>query len=146
MSATPLGTRTLKITIDSEEYTADVSSVKIVSGEADSDFLSFADAAAGGKREYTLEFTATQDPADADSLWNLMWDHAGEEADVEILPYGGDTISATNPAFVGTVVVTEPDGTLLGGDADASSSARFTMDLAWKFTEKPSKLTSPPSP
>ena len=140
MSTSPLGTRTLKITIDSVEYTADVSSVKIESASADSDFTSFADAAAGGKREYTLAFTATQDPGDATSIWSQMWDNVGDTVSVKVVPYGGATISATNPAFTGNVVVTEPDGTLLGGDADASTTARFTMELAWKFTAKPTRV------
>ena len=143
MSTSPLGTRTLKITIDSVEYTADVSSVKITSAAADSDFTSFADAAAGGKREYKLEFTATQDPGDANSIWSQMWDNAGDSVPVKVLPYGGATISATNPSFEGTVVITEPDGTLLGGDANASTTARFTMELAWKFIAKPTRKTTP---
>lgn len=139
MSTSPLGTRKLKITIGSVEHTADVSSVKITSGAADSDFTSFADAAAGGRREYALEFTATQDPADSTSIWSKVWDHAGDTVAVKVLPYGGATVSATNPSFEGSVVITEPDGTLLGGDADASTTARFTMELAWKFTAKPTR-------
>lgn len=143
MSLTPLGTRSLKMTVDGVDYTADVSKVVIKSAAADSDFVSFAQAAAGGSREYSLAFTATQDPADATSVWNIMWDLAGTEVDVEVLPYGGAVISATNPAFTGTVVVSEPDGDLLGGEADASTTARMTIDLEWKFTAKPVKDVTP---
>lgn len=143
MSTNPLGTRTLKITIGAEEYSADVSSVKITSGDANSDFVSFADALAGGKREYALEFTATQDPADADSIWNQVWDNVGDTVAVEVLPYGGGVVSATNPSFEGDVVISEPDGTILGGDANPSTTARFTMDLKWVFTAKPTKVTTP---
>lgn len=143
MSNTPLGTRSLKLTIDGVERYADVSKVTIKSKEADSDFVSFADAAAGGKRDYSLAFTATQDPADATSIWNIMWDQPGEEVPVVVLPYGGATVSATNPAFEGTLIVSEPDGDLLGGEADASTTAKFTIDLEWKFTAKPEKVTAP---
>ena len=110
---------------------------KITSAESDSDFVSFADTAAGGKRDYTLEFTAVQDPADVTSLWYVMWDQTGTDVEVEVLPYGGAVVSATNPKFTGTVTVTEPDGDILGGDADPSTSARFTIDLAWKFSPSP---------
>lgn len=141
MSSTPLGTRSLKLKIDGVEYTADVSKVYIDSAAADSDFVSFADAKAGGRREYTLKFTATQDPADATSIWNIVWTQTGEEIDVEVNPYGGAAASAANPTFTGTVTITEPDGTILGGEADPSTTARFTMELEWKFTAKPTKVT-----
>jgi hypothetical protein len=140
MSATPLGTRTLKVTIDGVVRSADVSKCTLVSGAADSDFTSFADAAAGGKREYSLKFTATQDPADITSLWYVMWTKTGQDVPVEILPYGGAVVSATNPKFTGTVNVTEPDGDILGGEADPSTTARMTMELEWKFLAKPVRV------
>jgi hypothetical protein len=140
MSSTPLGTRTLRIEIEGEEYTADVSSVTIETAPLSSDFVTFADAAAGGARQYTLKFKATQDPADPDSIWNLIWDHAGEDADVVINPYGGASPSVTNPQFEGTLTITEPDGVLLGGDANASTSARFTMDVSWVYKAKPARV------
>lgn len=142
MSSTPLGTRTLKIKIGATEFYTDVSNVEIVSAAADSDFLSFQQAASGGARDYTLKFTATQDPADSTSLWNLIFGSAGTTVAISLNPYGGTTFSATNPGFSGNVVIKEPDGTLLGGDADDSTSARFTMDVEWKFTAKPTKVTT----
>lgn len=142
MSTTPLGTRSLKIKIGSTEYNADISDCRIVSGAADSDFTSFAAAATGGAREYTLKFTATQDPADSASIWTKVWSSAGTTAAVVINPYGGATLSASNPGFSGNVVISEPDGDLLGGEADASTSARFTIELEWKFTAKPTMTTT----
>jgi len=141
MSASPLGTRALKIQIGTAEYNTDVSSVKIVSGEADSDFVSFADAAAGGAREYRLQCTATQDPADEDSIWRMVWDSAGSDAAITLDPYGGGTASATNPLVTGTVVITEPDGDLLGGEADPSTTAKFTFEIDWVFKAKPTLVT-----
>lgn len=143
MSSTPLGTRKLKLTIAGEDYTSDVSSVKLNSASADSDFTSFADAAAGGMRKYTLAFTATQDPADPDSIWSQVWLHSGEVVAAEILPYGGAIVSATNPAVRGSLKIAEPDGTLLGGDADPSTTAKFTMDLEWEFEAKPTLAVAP---
>ncbi|WP_328530774.1 hypothetical protein OG984_06465 [Nocardioides sp. NBC_00368] len=142
MSATPLGTRTLKIKFGAEEYSADVSAVTLNSAESESDFVSFADAAAGGARQYSVAFTATQDPADATSIWNMVWLNAGDTVAVEIAPYGGATASAANPIIRGNVVISEPDGALLGGEANASVSARFTFDLEWVFTAKPELVTT----
>lgn len=142
MSTTPLGTRSLKIKIGSTEYNADISNCRIVSGPADSAFTSFAAAASGGARQYTLAFTCTQDPADATSIWTKVWSQAGTTAAVVINPYGGATLSASNPGFAGNVVITEPDGDLLGGEADAEPTARFTMDVEWKFTAKPTLTTT----
>ncbi|GAA1977517.1 hypothetical protein GCM10009798_43420 [Nocardioides panacihumi] len=142
MSSTPLGTRTLKIKIGATEFYTDISKCSIESAASSSDFTSFAAAASGGARDYTLKFTATQDPADSTSLWSQVFSNAGSTVAVSINPYGGTTFSASNPGFSGNVVITEPDGTLLGGDADPSTTARFTMDLEWKFTAKPTKVTT----
>lgn len=137
-----LGTRTLKIEIDGEQRAAEVTKCRIRSAAGDSGVVTFADAAAGGKRLHTLEFTAMQDPADADSIWNLVWASAGSTVTVEIDPYGGGEPSLANPMFTGSVIVAEPDGDLLGGDANPSSTARWTMDLKWEFTAKPTKVTA----
>jgi len=142
MSATPLGTRSLKIKIGAVEYNTDISNCRIVSAASDSDFTSFAQAAAGGARDYTLAFTATQDPADSTSLWRKVFDSAGTTVAVSLNPYGGTTFSTSNPGYAGNVVITEPDGDMLGGEADASTTARFTIDLEWKFTAKPTQVTT----
>jgi hypothetical protein len=142
MSTTPLGTRSLKLKIGATEFNMDVSNCRITSAESDSDFVSFAQAQAGGARDYILAFTATQDPADPTSIWNMVFDDAGTTAAVMINPYGGGTLTATNPGFSGNVVITEPDGDLLGGEADASTTAKFTIELEWKFTAKPTRVTT----
>ena len=137
-----LGTRRLTLEIDGDDVTAQVSTVTISGGDADSQFLSFADAAANGSREYTLNFTATQDMA-ADSVWDKIWTASGTEVPIEIWPNGGTTPSATTPKFTATAVISEPaDGVILGGDANASPSARFTIDGSWTLTAKPTKVTA----
>lgn len=136
---TALGTRLLTLTIGGDDYTAQVSNCRIVSGAADSDFVSFADAAAGGGRQYRLAFTAVQDPA-ADSIWDLVWTQAGSTVAAVIKPNGGTVASATQPHFTGNVVITEPDGDLLGGAANASTTAKFTFDAEWSFTAKPTRV------
>lgn len=137
---TALGTRLLTISIGGTDYTAQVSDCRITSQAADSDFTTFADAAAGGAREYRLKFKAVQDPATG-TIWDKVWTGAGTSVAVILKPAGGSaTPSPTQPHFTGNVTVTEPDGDLLGGEADASTTARFTFECEWVWAAKPTKL------
>lgn len=138
---TAIGTRLLTLTVDGTDVTAQVSTCLIKSGETDSDFVSFADAAAGGGREYTLELTFVQDPATG-TLWDQVWSHAGEEIPVVVKPYGNATATAGQPHWSATAIVSEPDGDLLGGEADASPSNRFVTEVEWKLTAKPVKVVA----
>lgn len=137
-----LGTNRLTLLIEGEERAAEVSRVVISVADTESDFVSFADAAAGGGKDYVLELTAVQDPGTEDSIWDMVWEMTGQEVDVIVKPYGNATASATQPHFSGTVVIKMPDGDLLGGEADASATARFVTELEWMFTAKPTKITS----
>lgn len=136
-----LGTRKLKLEVDGVEYTAAVSNCRVTSAESDSDFVSFADAAAGGARDYKLEGTAAQDPA-ADSFWDIVYTQGGADLDVTIMPEGNAVPSVTQPHFTTTITVSEPDGDLLGGEANASTSAKFTFDFAFSCT-RPVRVTTP---
>src|SRR5688500_3317786 len=111
-----LGTRKLTLTIDTVARTAEVSAVRLVSAEADSDFVTFADADAGGLRQYNLTFTAVQDPS-AGSLWDEVWENTGNDVPFVLAPNGGP-VGADKPTFTGTATITEPDGDLLGGEAN----------------------------
>jgi hypothetical protein len=136
-----LGTRKLTLTIDGDEVAPEVSTAVITAKDASSDFVSFAAAAAGGSREYGLKLTMVQDPA-AGSLWDQVWAHAGDDVAVVVRPHGNATPSASEPHFTGTVTISEPDGDLLGGEADASTSARFTTEVEWVFTSKPTRVVA----
>jgi hypothetical protein len=136
-----IGTRLLTMTIDSVDVTAEVSKGVITSNDAGSDFTTFADAAAGGAREYRLEFTAVQDAATG-SLWDTVWTAAGTSVPFILKPYGNAVATPAQPHFEGTATVTEPDGDLLGGAADSSTSARFTIDCAWVCDAKPTRVTA----
>ena len=136
-----IGTRKLTLSIDSDEVAPEVSTVEIRSAESDSDFVSFADAAAGGGRTYTLALTMTQDAA-AGSLWSRVWSELGTTVDIVARPYGNATPTATEPHFEGSVIISEPDGALLGGEADASPSNRFTVEVEWEFVAKPTRVVA----
>ena len=136
-----LGTRLLTLSVGGEDMTAQVSNVRITSQESESDFVSFEDAAAGGAREYRLAFTAVQDVSTG-TMWDQVFSNAGTTVPVLLKPAGGTTPSPAAPHFTGNVVISEPDGDLLGGEANASASARFTFEAEWVFTAKPTKVTS----
>lgn len=138
---TALGTRLLTLTIGGDDYTAEISNCRITAGDSGADFVSFADAAAGGAREYNLAFTAVQDPA-ADTIWDLVWTQAGSTVAAVIAPAGGATPSPTQPHFTGNVVIAEPDGDILGGAANSSATAKFTFDAQWTYTAKPTRVTA----
>lgn len=140
-----VGSRSLVLVIDDEIYTDAVSDVRVKSAETDSDFVSFADAAAGGGRDYVLALKIKQD-TDADTLWYLIWSAAGTDVDVEIWPHGEplDSVpTVTQPMLLGTATVAEPDGDFLGGEANKSNTMRFVTEVEWKYTAKPVLYSEP---
>lgn len=138
-----VGTRALVLEVDSIDFTDSVKKATIRSAETDSDFMSFADAAAGGARDYSLALTLKQNTT-VDSLWDYIWSHSGEDVAVVFWPNGdnGGTADATHPKFTGTVTITDPDGDVLGGEAKASPTAKQVTEVEWKFLAKPVKATS----
>jgi hypothetical protein len=136
---TALGTRLLELSVGGSDFTAEISDCRITSQPADNAFVTFEDAASGGKREYRLKFKAVQDPA-VGTLWDKVWTGAGTSVAAIIKPAGGEAASALTPHFTGNVTITEPDGDLLGGEADASTTARFTFEAEWVFAAKPLRV------
>jgi len=133
-----LGSRKLVLYVDSIDFTDSVSDVRITAGDKDSDFMSFAEALAGGARQYQLLMTLKQN-TDAASLWSYAWVEAGTDVAVEVWPngYNSGVQSTTYPQISGTVTVVEPDGDFIGGAANKSTTARFTTQFSWTFTAKP---------
>ncbi len=133
------GTRLLKIKIGAAEYNATISSAKITAEDTDSDFTSFADAAAGGGRTYKLVFTAAADYA-ASTLWDQVFTAAGTTVACVLNPYGVTTFAAATPGFSFNAVIPEPDGDFIGTDADPSVTAVSTFECEWTLTAKPTRL------
>lgn len=136
-----LGTRSLKLSLGGTDYTAQVSKGVITSNPADSDFVTFADAANGGAREYKLEAVAVQDAATG-TFWDKVWTAAGTTVAGVLMPYGNTAPSVTQPHYAFNAVITEPDGDLIGGEADSSATARMTIEVSWTLTGKPTKITA----
>ncbi len=133
------GTRSLVFRLGATDYTSAVSKVRIRSGETDSDFVSFTEAAAGGARKYVMVLTLKQDNATT-ALWYYAWAQSGQSVAYEVWPNGrpvSGTPSATQPRFSGNVIVKEPDGDFIGGDADPSATKYFTAEYEWDCTAKP---------
>ena len=136
-----IGTRKLKLEVDGTEYSPEVSNVRITSGEAESDFTTFEEAAQGGARDYALVITLVQDAADG-SLWTQIFDEAGTDVPYSVQPYGNAAPSVGEPHFEGTCTITEPDGDLLGGEANKSNTAKMTIEVTFPCTAKPAKVTT----
>ncbi len=135
-----LGTRSLTLSVDGSYRTAEVSNCQIVSapkqGVPDQVWQNGTRRLSQEKRDYRLVATVVQDPAQ-DSLWDLMWNRAGENVDVDLRPAGGSVPSDEQPWFLGTVTILVPDGIVLGGAASPSAANRFTFAIDWPFLEKP---------
>lgn len=136
-----LGTRSLTMSIDGDDVTAQVSKAVVTSGDAEADFLSFAAASEGGARAYALGFIGVQDPAEG-TLWDQVWSHRGEEVACIIRPHGNAEPSPAQPHFEFTAIISEPNGDLLGGEANASATARFTFECSWELLGKPVRVTA----
>lgn len=137
--------RKLVLLVDGVDYTDSVSTAKFTSAETDSDFVSFEEAAAGGARDYFLALTLKQNTSAA-SLWDVMWTEAGNDLDVELWPNGrpGTPFDPTvsQPQFTATCTVKDPDGDLLGGDADPAPRAKQVTEVEWPCLAKPVRVTA----
>lgn len=136
-----LSGRTLKISVDSTDYETQVFAATVEADDAESDNVTFAEAAAGGGRQYLLKITLTQDMA-ASTLWSEIWDNAGSDVEVLMKPYGNATASASQPHFTMTATIKEPNGVLFGGEADASPTNRWQTEVEWVLAAKPTRVTA----
>lgn len=138
------GTRSLVLRIGGTDYSGAVNKARIKSAATDSDFVSFADAGNGGTRKYTLALNCKQDDA-ATALWFYAWSQAGQTVPYELWPNGrpgSGVASPAQPKFSGNVVVLEPDGDFIGGDADPSTTKVFQSEFEWDCTGKPVRAVS----
>lgn len=141
--ATIIGTRKTQLFLGAgpTEFTGEVSNVRLVAGEKDSDFMSFLEANSGGARDYKLALTVRQDTAAA-SLWYYIWSQVGADVAYQFWPNGQNSTSpttptATYPKFHGTITISEPDGDLLGVEANKSTTAVGLVEVEWQCTAKP---------
>lgn len=138
------GTRSLVLRIGATDYSAAVNKARVKSAATDSDFITFEEARNGGGRKYTLVMNCKQDDA-ATALWFYAWAQAGQTVAYELWPNGRPVSGVPSPAqprFSGNVVVMEPDGDFIGGDADPSTTKVFQSEFEWDCTAKPIRAIS----
>lgn len=123
------------------DRSAELSKIEFHSAEADAEFVSFAEARAGGARTYTAQLTMSQDHATG-TLWNEIWANAGTILSGVYAPYGNTTPSLTQPHYTFTAVIAEPDGLLMGGEATNSARSVASIEVEWELEAKPVKKTS----
>ena len=133
--------RLIALEVDGDDRSDEVAKAVITSAPAESDFLTFAEARAGGGRDYVLAMTIAQDHASG-TLWDLIWTGAGTEVAGTYSPYGNATPTVSQPHYDFTATVAEPDGDFLGGEANSSTTAVATVDVEWALNAKPTKVTA----
>lgn len=138
---TALGTRDLVVSVGGTDYTSQVSDCRIAGAKAESGTQTFTEAKAGGARKYTIKFKLTQDLATG-TLWDKIWSAAGTTVAVLVKPYGNTVASPSQPHYSGNVVISEPDGDLIGGEADSDTQSRWWVEVEWDWTAKPTKVTA----
>ncbi|MFL0202124.1 hypothetical protein ACHFI2_16295, partial [Exiguobacterium acetylicum] len=117
------------------ERSADVISWTIENEEADSDVITFEDAANGGGRVFKLKGSAVQSTQTA-SFWRYVWENAGLAAVAyTIAPHGNTTPTASQPHFKGTLTI-GPKPTI-GGEASTSATSAFTFDYEFVIDGEP---------
>jgi hypothetical protein len=134
-----LGSRLLDIQIDGTEYNAEVTSAKFTTDDKASGDVSFLEAREGGSKEYKLALKFFQDPSTT-TLWDKVWSAAGTTVPIVVWPNGkpvGGGADATHPSFSADVVISEPSGDLLGGDAASDTTVRWVTEVSWVCLAKP---------
>lgn len=135
-----LNARSLLIQVAATEYAAQVFTASFDSAAADTDDVTYAEAAAGGGRVYVLTLKLTQDMVST-TLWRKIFDAAGTDVAILMKPYGNASASVTQPHFTATCNVREPDGVFIGGEADAAPTKRQVVEVEWPCTAKPVMVT-----
>lgn len=111
-------------------YDEDVKAIRLASEDRDDSDLTFAEAAAGEVKDYTLPITAIQS-TEAGSLWKLLWDNPGKEFQAVYGPHGNAVATVAKPHFTFTVKATgRPE---VGGEA-ARNGNRFPFDYTFDVT------------
>lgn len=139
MSATRISGKTgLVFKLATNDFGADVSTITLTNEDADSDVTTFADAAAGGTKQWYFEGTAvTGTNGETNALWNYLWENTGTDDIAYVYaPHGNAVASTEKPHFTGTVKIgAKPP---IGGDAGTT----FTFDFRIDANGEPTLVTA----
>jgi hypothetical protein len=106
----------ITITVDGDDYTADLSSIMLQSEEASSDVTTFADAALGGSSDWYIEMSGVTS-TDVGSFFVTCWNNPGDE-----VPFVLTSSSPTASDFTGTLRIPAQGRLPFGGDASADGT------------------------
>ena len=106
----------ITITVDGDDYSADLSSIMLQSEEAATDVTTFADATAGGSSDWFIEMSGVTS-TDLTSFWRVCWNSAGDE-----VPFVLTSSSTLASDFTGTLRIPAQGRLPFGGDASADGT------------------------
>jgi hypothetical protein len=106
----------ITITVDGDDYTADLSSIMLQSEEASSDVTTFADATAGGSSDWFIEMSGITS-TDLASFWRTCWNNPGDE-----VPFVLTSGSPLASDFTGTLRIPAQGRLPFGGEASADGT------------------------
>lgn len=133
-----LTTRVQSFDIDGVDYSLEAASATIKGAPGDFRPLG----AAAPDSEYSIEITAGQDLTAA-SLWQLAFSQANTEVPIVMRPYGNDDApTALKPWVLTTATIAEPDGDLIGGGPETSTTKKRTSVFTWPC-ERPVIVDAP---
>lgn len=124
----------LMLKLGATDYWADITSYELSNEEADSDVTTFADASAGGARQFKLTGSAIQS-TDTNSFWSYIWANTGQTVAFTLAPWGNSSATAAQPFFTGNVTIGPKPS--LGGEAGTGA---FTFDFEWNVQGDPVKV------
>jgi hypothetical protein len=122
----------LKLTIGTQDYWADITSAVLENEEAGAGVTTFADAQAGGARQFYMTLSAIQSTA-VSSFWSYVWANTGAVVSYVYAPHGNETATVSEPHFVGTVKV--PAKPSIGGEA--GTAVEYVFEVRMDCQEEP---------
>lgn len=138
MAVKRLSGKTLSITVDAKEYSAEVSEYKYKEEKKDAGTITFADAQAGNTGQGILEITIVQS-LDAASFHQVLMDNPDKrDVPFRLAPGGNAEPSAALPHFVGTLDFPKfrPELGIKAGDDDSTVEVEFKVKAWEKKTTK----------
>lgn len=132
-----LTSRVQSFMVDDVDYSLEAVSAQIVANPTD-----FRPLGAGApENEYAVQIEAGQDLTTT-SLWTLAYTNTNQAVQVVLKPYGNnDEPSLLKPWVVTIAIVTEASDTIIGGDAETSTTAKRTFSMTWPCIDKPRVVT-----
>lgn len=131
----------ISLIVDDVDRSEEVKKAVITSGPSDADFQSYAASRRGGDRDYNLVMTIAQDPATG-TLYDLIWTEPGTEVSGVYAPFGNEEPMVGKPHWPFIAEVREPDGDILGAEANSNYKEVAVVEVTWPLNERPVPIES----